>query len=147
MPADTDEGDLRVTDEIVIRRHELVERFDPSGGPGGQHANRTSTRVELSFDLGSSTSIPAEIKRRALERLADRFTDGVVTVTSADTRSQWRNRRIARTRLVDLLAGAVTAPPPPRRPTRPTTASRRQRLDQKRLRAEVKRLRRRPEAE
>jgi ribosome-associated protein len=147
MPADTDEGDLRVTDEIVIRRHELVERFDPSGGPGGQHANRTSTRVELSFDLGSSTSIPAEIKRRALERLADRFTDGVVTVTSADTRSQWRNRRIARTRLVDLLAGAVTAPPPPRRSTRPTTASRRQRLDQKRLRAEVKRLRRRPEAE
>jgi ribosome-associated protein len=147
MPADTDEGDLRVTDEIVIRRHELVERFDPSGGPGGQHANRTSTRVELSFDLGSSTSIPPEIKRRALERLADRFTDGVVTVTSADTRSQWRNRRIARTRLVDLLAAALTAPPPRRRPTRPTTASRRQRLNQKRLRAEVKRLRRRPEAE
>jgi ribosome-associated protein len=143
----TDEGDLRVTDEIVIRGHELVERFDPSGGPGGQHANRTSTRVELSFDLESSTSIPPEIKRRALERLADRFTDGVVTVTSADTRSQWRNRRIARTRLVDLLAAAVTAPPPPRRPTRPTAASRRQRLDQKRLRAEVKRLRRRPEAE
>ena len=131
----------------MIRRHELVERFDPSGGPGGQHANRPTPGWSChSTSVRAPRSLP-EVKRRALGRLADRFTDGVVTITSADTRSQWRNRRIARTRLVDLLADAITAPPPPRRPTRPTTASRRRRLDQKRLRAEVKRLRRRPEAE
>jgi ribosome-associated protein len=147
MPADGEEGDLRVSREIIIRRHELDERFDPSGGPGGQHANRSNTRVELSFDLGSSTSLPPEAKRRALRLLADRFPDGVVSITAADTRSQWRNRRIARARLADLLADAIAAPPPPRRPTRPTAASRRRRLDEKRMRAEVKRLRRRPDVE
>ncbi len=139
--------DLRVTDQIVIPRHELVERFDPSGGPGGQHANRSSTRVELSFDLGSSLSLPAEVRHRAVERLSDRFPDGVVMVTASDTRSQWRNRKIARVRLAELLGAALAPPAPPRRPTKPTPASRRQRLDEKRLRAEVKRLRRRPEPE
>ena len=141
------EDDLRVSDQIVIPDHELEERFDPSGGPGGQHANRSSTRVELSFDLRSSASLSSEVKSRAIRRLSERFPDGIVIVTASDTRSQWRNRKIARARLAELIAEAVAPPPPPRRPTRPTTASKRQRLDQKRLRAEVKRMRRRPEHE
>ena len=81
MPADTDEGDLRVADEIVIRRHELVERFDPSAVRGSTPARPAPGWSCHSTSGRAPQSLP-EIKRRALERLADRFTDGVVTVTS-----------------------------------------------------------------
>ncbi len=126
----------------MIPAEELQWRFGPAGGPGGQHANRAHTRVELRFDLAASRAFPADVKRRMRERLG---TD-LVTVTVDETRSQWRNRSIARRRLADRLADAAHRPRP-RRPTRPTRASRRRRREAKRRRAETKRLRRRPEPE
>jgi len=134
--------DLRVGDRWVIPADELRWSFGPSGGPGGQHANRAHTRVEVRFDLAASAAFPDDVKRRIRERLgAD-----VVTVTVDDTRSQWQNRTIARRRLARLLEEAARRPPV-RKPTRPTRASRIRRREEKRRRAEKKRLRRPPEPE
>jgi ribosome-associated protein len=123
---------------------ELRWRFDPSGGPGGQHANRSSTRVELSWDIGDSPSIPDSLRQRALEQLGSRAPGGVITVSVDETRSQWRNRALARRRLAGLLVDAIAAPAPERRPTRPGAAARQRRLEAKRRRAERKHLRRPP---
>jgi ribosome-associated protein len=132
--------DLRVTDDVVIPAAELEWRFDPSGGPGGQHANKSSTRVELSFDPASS----AALDDRQRQRIAASLPDGVVSVRVDESRSQWRNRQIARRRLAEIIAEALRPPPPRRRPTKPTRASRERRLAQKRNRSEKKRLRRPP---
>ncbi len=136
--------DLRVTGAIVIPEHELRWRFDPSGGPGGQHANRSSTRVELSFDVSQSSAFPGELKNRVISQLGSKVVAGVVTVKIGESRSQWRNRQIARRRLAELLAEAAKPPPPRRRQTRPTRASQERRLADKRARSATKRLRRRP---
>lgn len=136
--------DLRVSPEVLIPASELKWRFDPSGGPGGQHANKSSTRVELSFDVGESSVLGEDMRARILERLGQAAPDGVVAVQANDSRSQWRNRQIARRRLVDLLADAMRPPPPKRRRTRPTRASQERRLAEKRFRSQTKRLRRRP---
>jgi ribosome-associated protein len=138
---------LRVGDDLVIPAAELRWRFDPSGGPGGQHANRSSTRVELSFDLRASSAPTEELRARMLRRLGERAPGGVVTVTVDESRSQWRNRVIARRRLGKLLADAGRRERRPRIPTRPTREARRRRLERKRRRGELKRLRRRPESE
>ena len=136
--------DLAVNPRVVIPAGELVWRFDPSGGPGGQHANRSSTRVSLSFDVARSPSVPDDLRTRALANLADQLEEGVLTVHSSETRSQWRNRQLARRNLAAMLAEAMRPPAPPRRRTKPTRASRERRLASKRARAETKRLRRRP---
>ena len=138
---------LHVDERITIPAAELHWRFDPSGGPGGQHANRASTRVELSFDLGSSPSVPTDLRDRMLQRLGNRAPDGVVSVTVDDSRSQWRNRVIARRRLADLLRDAGRPERRARRATRPSRAARQRRLDRKRRRGHLKRMRRRPEPE
>jgi ribosome-associated protein len=137
---------LRVTNEIVIPASQLEWSFDPAGGPGGQHANRASTRAELRFDLGTSPSVPDGVRQRMLRRLGSRAPGGVVTVSVDESRSQWRNRSIARRRLASLLREALRTPRR-RIPTKPGRAARRRRLDQKRRRSEKKRLRRPPEAE
>lgn len=137
MPTDED---LRVGDRWVIPGDELRWSFGPAGGPGGQHANRAHTRVELRFDLARSTAFPDDVKARIRQRLG---TDEV-TVTVDQTRSQWRNRVIARRRLARRLLEASRRPPA-RRPTRPTRASRRRRRLEKQRRSDIKRLRRRPE--
>jgi ribosome-associated protein len=133
--------DLRVNDNLVIPASELQWKFDTSGGPGGQHANKSSTRVELSFDAASSTALDD----RQRQRLADGFPNGVATVRVHESRSQWRNRQIARRRLAGVIAEALRPPPSQRRRTKPTRASRERRLAQKRSRAETKRLRRPPD--
>jgi ribosome-associated protein len=135
-------GDLRVNSWLVIPAGELHERFSRSSGPGGQSVNTTDSRVELSFDVLRSPALPERERSRAIERLASRLTDGVVTVAAENERSQLMNREAARARLASLLREAVAAPPPPRVATRPTRASRERRLDAKRRRAQVKRNRR-----
>lgn len=112
-------------------------RFSPTGGPGGQHANRSSTRVEAVIDLASAGSMSPETRRRLIERYGPDL-----RVTVDDTRSQARNRDIALDRLEQRLRDGV-ASVEPRRPTRPSARARRRRLDWKRRRSETKRARRR----
>jgi ribosome-associated protein len=140
------EDPIRVTAGVVIPAAELTWSFDPSGGPGGQHANRSATRVELRFDLGASPSVPDDLRRRMLQRLGTRAAGGVVTVRVDESRSQWRNRSLARRRLCAILRDASRTPRR-RVPTVPGRAARRRRLDAKRHRSEIKRLRRRPDPE
>lgn len=128
-----------VTDAVRIPPHELVESFSASGGPGGQHANKAATRVELTFDVETSAAFRHETQRR---RVIDRL-GPVVRVVADDERSQLRNRELAQQRLVDKLRRAV-AVPKRRRATKPTRGSQRRRLDEKARRAEIKRQRRRP---
>jgi len=137
--------DLRVNRNLVIPAAMLRWRFDPSGGPGGQHANKAATRVELSFQVAGSGLFDAAAEQRVLANLAPRLVAGVLAVVVDESRSQWRNRQIARRRLADLLDTALRPPPPPRRPTRPTRTARARRIADKRARAETKRLRRRPD--
>jgi ribosome-associated protein len=139
--------DLVVNAEIVISDDELHWTFSPSGGPGGQHANRSNTRAELRFDPAASSSIPDNLRHRMLEALENRLVGSVVVVAVDDSRSQWRNRQIARKRLAELLSDAARPPAPPRRRTKPSRAARRRRLESKRRRSETKRLRRRPGAD
>jgi len=140
------EDPLRVGGRVVIPAGELEWRFDPSGGPGGQHANRASTRAELRFDLARSPSVPESLRRRMLERLGSRAPGGVVGVTVDESRSQWRNRSLARRRLAALLRDAMRTPRR-RIATTPSRRAKRRRLEDKRRRSQKKRLRRRPEPE
>ncbi|MEX2323562.1 MAG: alternative ribosome rescue aminoacyl-tRNA hydrolase ArfB [Acidimicrobiia bacterium] len=125
---------------------ELTWRFSPSGGPGGQHANKANTRVELLWDAGTSSAVPEDLRERLLKRLGNRVRGGSVSVVVDDTRSQWQNRALARRRLAGLLVDALRTTRT-RRPTRPTFASRKRRLEAKSQKAETKRLRQRPERE
>ena len=135
------DDDLRVTRSVRIPRSELDVRFTTSGGPGGQHANKTATRVELKFDVESSTAFGPTQQRRVLERLGP-----VVRVVVDDERSQLRNRAIAEQRLVRRIADALHVAPP-RRPTAPSRNAVEKRLASKRRRSETKATRRRPPTE
>ena len=134
-------GDLQVRGSVVIPEAELHWRFSRAGGPGGQSVNTTDSRVELSYDLAASSALPPTLKARAVQRLAGRLVDGVLTVTASERRSQLQNRRSAEERLVALLLEAIAPPPRPRRPTRPSRGAVARRLQEKRRRGEVKRLR------
>jgi ribosome-associated protein len=130
-------------DDLEVGRYtipgdELEEIFETSGGPGGQHANRSATAVRLRFDVTGS-SLPHEARSRLTERLGE-----VVEVTASDSRSQFRNRAIARRRLKERIERALVDPPKRRR-TRPTRASKQRRLEEKRARSETKRLRQPPD--
>ncbi|HEY5019168.1 MAG TPA: alternative ribosome rescue aminoacyl-tRNA hydrolase ArfB [Streptosporangiaceae bacterium] len=127
---------------ITIPPDELSWRFSRSPGPGGQSVNTSDTRAELSFDVAGSAALPPALRERALRALEGRLTDGVLTVTAAENRSQLRNREAAAARLSALLSAAVAPPPRPRRPTRPTRASKERRLAAKQRRSQTKRLRR-----
>ena len=122
--------------EVPLAEVEL--RTSRSSGPGGQHANVTASRVEAVFDVAASASLDEDQKRRVTARLGP-----IVRATAQDTRSQTRNRELALERLRARLSGALVVQRP-RRPTKPTAASRRKRADTKRRRGEVKRARRRP---
>ncbi|MCJ7726143.1 MAG: aminoacyl-tRNA hydrolase [Acidimicrobiia bacterium] len=137
---------LEIRPGLTVPAAELAWRFDPSGGPGGQHANRASSRAELSFDLGASPSVPDDLRARMLTNLGPRARNGMVIVTVDESRSQWRNRAIARKRLERLLREACRLPRS-RRETRPSAGARRRRREEKRRRSETKNLRRRPEPE
>jgi ribosome-associated protein len=134
-----------VTGFLVIPEAELAVRFSRSGGPGGQGVNTTDSRVELSYDVARSPALPEPYRARALDRLARRLVDGVLTVAASEHRSQLRNREAAEARLAALLAEAVAPPARPRRPTRPSRSAVNRRLEAKGRRAQTKSLRRRPE--
>lgn len=133
--------DVRVTPTLVIPGAELRERFSRSSGPGGQGVNTADSRVELSFDLARSPSLPEPQRALALTRLAGRLVDGVLTIAASEQRSQLANRAAARARLGAILRAAIAPPAPPRRPTRPSRAARERRLAAKRHRATTKRNR------
>ena len=122
----------------TIPDDEIEESFHTSGGPGGQHANRSETAVRLRFDVNASTTLPEEAKQRIIARAGE-----VIEVSVSEERSQLRNRETARRRLVERIEKAL-ARPKRRRRTKPTRASRERRLASKRARAEKKRRRRRP---
>jgi ribosome-associated protein len=132
---------LQVTTTIAIEDWEIVEQFVRASGPGGQNVNKVSTGVELRFEAERSPNLPPPVKAR-LKRLAGRrwTKDGALVLQVDETRSQARNRDIARERLVDLIRKA-TEVPKRRKPTRPTLASKRRRLDAKTKRGAVKTLR------
>jgi len=130
---------------VPVPDDELHWRFSRSSGPGGQSVNTTDSRVELSYDVAGG-SLPRHLRERALDRLGSRLVDGVLTVAASEYRSQHRNREAARARLAELLTEATAPPPPKRRPTRPSRASRERRLAGKKRRGETKALRRRPDS-
>ena len=131
---------------LVVPAGELEERFSHASGPGGQGVNTADSRVQLSLDLGATSALTDRQRERALRELGDRLTGSVLTVTASENRSQRRNRAAARERLGEILRASLV-PPTPRRPTKPTRASKLRRLDAKKRRSEVKARRRRPDAD
>ena len=144
MAGDEVTADLRVNAWLVVPASELAERFSRSSGPGGQSVNTADSRVELSFDIARSQALPEWARSRALERLAPRLADGVLTVASSGERSQLMNRQEARARLAALLRDAVAPPQRPRVPTKPSKAARERRLQDKKRRSDTKRNRQLP---
>jgi ribosome-associated protein len=130
---------IQVTRSVSIPRSEIDFRFSRSSGPGGQHAQKSDTRVEASFDVEASSALSEAQKRRVVAKAGP-----VLRAVAQDERSQWRNRELATERLVESLRQALKVERR-RRPTRPTKASRERRLDQKRRRSDTKRLRRPPD--
>jgi ribosome-associated protein len=130
---------IRVHRALAIPLGEIRLRTSRSSGPGGQHAQKTETRVEASFDVGASVTLSEGQKTRIRARAGP-----VVRAVAQDERSQWRNRELALERLAAAIRDALRTERP-RRPTAPTKASRERRLDEKRLRSRTKRLRRPPD--
>jgi ribosome-associated protein len=131
-----DVGGVRITPSLTVPLAELQFRFSPSGGPGGQNANKVSTRVELRFDVAGSPSLGPRQRARLLDRLGPE-----VRVVADDERSQLRNRQLAVERFSRRLADALHVDTP-RRPTRPSRGAKERRLQAKRQVSERKRNRR-----
>ena len=127
---------IRVTRSVLIPRSEIELRFSRSSGPGGQHAQKTESRVEAVFDVEASAALTENQKRRVVAKAGP-----VLRAVAQDERSQWRNRELATERLVEALREALKVPRR-RRPTKPNRAAVERRLEQKRRRSELKRRRR-----
>jgi ribosome-associated protein len=130
---------IQVTRTVAIPVSEIDLRFSRSSGPGGQHAQKSETRVEAIFDVEASSALSPAQKARVIRKAGP-----VLRAVAQDERSQLRNRELAVERVVESLREALRVPRR-RRPTKPTPASRQRRLEQKRRRGETKQLRRRPE--
>lgn len=137
-------GPLLVTSSWTVPENELSWRFSRSSGPGGQGVNTTDSRVELSYDLVRSSSVPDHLRDRAIARLDARLVGGVVTVAASEQRSQLQNREAAERRLAQLLRESIAPPPRKRRATKPTRGSVERRIAGKKQRGETKRGRRAP---
>jgi ribosome-associated protein len=127
---------IQVTRSVSIPRSEIELRFSRSSGPGGQHAQKSDTRVEAIFDVESSAALSEAQKRRVIGKAGP-----VLRAVAQDERSQWRNRELATERLVESLREALRVPRK-RKPTKPSKGSVERRLEQKRRRSQVKRRRR-----
>lgn len=138
------EADLPVARHLVVPAAELLWRFSRASGPGGQGVNTTDSRVELTVDLATLSTLDDERRAAVRRRLQSRAVDGRLTVVASETRSQLRNRALARERLAALLAAALAPPPRARRATRPTRGSKERRLAGKKQRGATKKLRGRP---
>jgi ribosome-associated protein len=137
------DDDIVVSPALTIPHAELSFRASRAGGPGGQHVNTSSTRIELLWDLTHSTAVTDDVRARLLGKLASRLdAEGMVRIVASDRRSQAQNREAAAERLADIVRKALVVPKK-RRPTRPTAASREQRLRNKRRQSHRKRDRRR----
>ena len=135
---------IAINRDVTVDDGELDFSFARSGGPGGQHANTSSTKVELRWNVDMSAALDDEQKRRIRQRLAGRINaEGVLVLQASEYRSQTRNREAVVARFATLLAEALQTQAS-RRPTKPTRAARRRRLDAKRRRSETKSLRRSP---
>ena len=128
-----------MTRSVVLPLSEVELRFSRSSGPGGQHANRSETRVEAVFDVEASQALNEIQRRRVLARVGP-----TIRAVAQDERSQWRNRQLAVERVAEQLRGALRVERK-RVPTKPTSAARERRLEDKRRRAQTKRLRRGPD--
>lgn len=134
---------LRITAALRLPREEIIMRASRSSGPGGQHVNTSSTRIELTWDIAASEVLSDAQRARLLEQLAPRLAGGsVLRIVAQEKRSQLRNREAALARLQQIVAAALVVPRP-RRATRPTAASRERRLKDKKARSERKRDRQR----
>ena len=139
------DGPLVVTEAFRLEPEELQWRFSRSSGPGGQGVNTADSRVELSWEPGSSAAVarlPPGVRERLLDRLAGTLVNGAVVVVASEHRAQLRNRQAARERLAARLQEALAPPPPRRRPTRPTRGSVERRLESKKRRSATKAARR-----
>ena len=140
-----DPGFLLITAGLSIPRAELEYLASRAGGPGGQHVNTSSTRIEVWWDIAASGSVSEEQRARLLTRLASRLdSSGSLRLVSSGSRSQLRNREEATSRLRDIVALALKIPKK-RKPTRPTRAAKAARLDDKRRQAAKKRERKPPD--
>lgn len=138
-------GDLFVRRGLTIPAHELVEQVSHAGGPGGQHVNKTASRITLRWCISKSGVLGDTWRERLLAKFASRLTkDGELLVHADDHRSQHQNREAARARLAELVDEGLKVPKK-RRATKPTAGSRRRRLDAKKRRGDVKRGRKRPD--
>lgn len=138
---------LYIAPDIVIDEQELDYAFVHASGPGGQNVNKVATAVQLRFDVAHSPSLPEDVRERLLHQAAGQITrDGVLIIDARQYRSQWRNRRDATQRFIDLIRQAAEVPKP-RHPTRPSRAVKERRLQAKRYRSEKKRLRQPPETQ
>lgn len=136
------ERGLRVTGRIVIPDDELSESFIRSAGPGGQNVNKVATSVQLRFAATVSVALSDEAKARLIKLAGQRATkDGEILIEASRFRTQERNRADARERLVDLIRAALVPPPPPRKKTRPSKGAVERRLQAKKSRSGVKRMR------
>ncbi len=135
---------IHVTKSIAIDESEIQEDFVRSSGPGGQRVNKVATAVQLRFNVARSASLPEEVRERLIRIVGKWITEeGDLVIDARRFRSQERNRQDARERLVALIRKAAKKPKP-RIKTNPTASSRRQRLEEKRRRAKIKRMRRLP---
>lgn len=136
---------IEVTPAIALADEEVQARFVRASGPGGQHVNKTSTAVELRFDVRASPSLPEPVRARLYKLAGSRLTqDGVLVIVAEGHRSQMLNRADALDRLVALIREAAKPSPPPRKKTKPTYASKLKRLEGKSKRSGVKAMRGRP---